>query len=169
MKKLFLTLVIAFAGIFTANAQVWLGGSLGGYTNKHDARLTISPEIGYSFANSHWTIATAAEFSYVNDKDLQTSNTSFALNPYVRYSMMNVEKFNIFMDLTADLALAGYPEFGYRIALQPGAAWMATEHWTAAFRFGILGYDNKGYFSGHQGFNFGFATVAPSFGLYYNF
>ena len=169
MKKLFLTLVIAFAGIFTANAQVWLGGSIGGYTNKHDARLTISPEIGYSFANSHWTIATAAEFSYVNDKDLQTSNTSFALNPYVRYSMMKVEKFNIFMDLTADLALAGYPDdFGYRIALQPGVAWMATKHWTTAFRFGILGYDNKGYF-GKQGFNYGVQAYTMRLGFYYNF
>lgn len=64
MKKLFLTLVIAFAGIFSANAQVWMGGSVNFNRLKEnkdaDAAFTygIAPEIGYTIAPK-WDIALA--------------------------------------------------------------------------------------------------------------
>ena len=55
MKKAILTFVIAFAGIITANAQVWLGGSLGFNTNKAEGQrgtyLFLGPEVGYSFGD----------------------------------------------------------------------------------------------------------------------
>ena len=65
MKKVLLTLVLAFTGIFAANAQVWLGGSLAFNTNKYeDTRGTyyfLGPEVGYSFGN--WSVATALGYS----------------------------------------------------------------------------------------------------------
>jgi hypothetical protein len=79
----------------------------------------------------------------------------------------------MFLDLTGDFDVLS-DNFGYRVALQPGIAWMATKHWTAAFRFGILGYNHCDAFCENPllpeyGFNFGFAAAAPTFGLYYNF
>ena len=183
MKKLFLTLALAFVGIFTANAQVWIGGSLEGYANDDRSQVAVTPEIGYSFSDSRWTIATGARVELdIYNNDVQS--TMFALSPYVRYALMNVEKFSTFMDLTCDLGLKGYKdgdEFPFRIALQPGVAFNPTKHWTAAFRFGLIGYDHTGCFTDYgkdkhdenkvqaRGFVLGFAAAAPSFGLYYNF
>ena len=100
-------------------------------------------------------------------------NHTLILSPYVRYSLWTIEKFGVFLDLTGDFDVLS-DEFGYRIALQPGVAWMATKHWTAAFRFALLGYNHCNAFCDNPlnpeyGFKFGFAAAAPSFGLYYNF
>ena len=178
MKKLFLTLVIAFAGIFTANAQVWLGGSIGGTFNKEKSTFEIAPEIGYSFDAVPLTIAVAANYGFLKADILGQDYTKnyIILSPYLRYSICNIEKFAMFLDLTGDFGLKDCK--GYRVGLQPGIAWMATEHWTAAFRFGFIGYNQIEGFEalnngksiyGEKGFNFGFAAAAPSFGLYYNF
>ena len=169
MKKLFLTLIIAFAGILSVNAQVWTGGSLSANFKNDVNKFKIVPEIGYSFQNSHWTIAAAANYNY-ND-----GVNELILSPYVRYSVCNIEKFALFMDLTGDFGISGVK--GYRVGLQPGIAWMATKHWTAAFRFAFLGYNQLDGFSqsddasayGQDGFVVDFAAAAPMFGLYYNF
>lgn len=170
MKKLFLVLALAFAGIFTANAQVWIGGSTNVTLNKELTRFAIAPEVGYSFLDSHWTIAVGANYGYRSDKvvgDVAVVNQSLILSPYVRYSICNIEKFAFFMDLTGDFDVLS-ENFGYRVGLQPGIAWMATKHWTAAFRFAFLGYNHCNFY-GDNGFRLDFATSAPGFGLYYNF
>ena len=177
MKKLFLVLVLAFAGIFTANAQVWMGGSTSVYASKNITTFSIAPEVGYCIPNTKWTVAAGVTYGLRDVKVFgDTHNTTHTLifSPYVRYSIMDIEKFSMFLDLTGDLDLLSKGEnFGYRIALQPGIAWMATEHWTAAFRFALLGYNHCDYYLNESepeyGFKFGFAAAAPSFGLYYNF
>ena len=168
MKKLFLTLVIAFAGILSANAQVWVGGSLNANFKKDVNKIVVVPEIGYSFQDSHWTIAAAAKYNYSDGAN------KLILSPYVRYSVCNIEKFALFMDLTGDFGVSGIK--GYRVGLQPGIAFMATKHWTAAFRFAFLGYNHFEYNEllnvgeyGPDGFVVDFAATAPMFGLYYNF
>lgn len=168
MKKLFLTLVIAFVGIFTANAQVWLGGSTNATINSNVTRFAIAPEVGYSIPDTKWTVALAVNYGYQKEK-LENSDAvtpSLTLSPYVRYSICNIEKFALFMDLTGDFATLNGN--GYRVGLQPGIAWMATKHWTAAFRFAFIGY-NKCNIYGDEGFRMNFATSASGFGLYYNF
>ena len=169
MKKLFLVLALAFAGIFTANAQVWIGGSTSATINDQVTSFSVAPEVGYSFTGTPWTIAVAANYGF-NQNKLETHvdpHHSLILSPYVRYSICNIEKFALFMDLTGDFDVMS-EDFGYRVGLQPGIAWMATEHWTAAFRFAFIGY-NKCNFYGADGFRMDFATAAPGFGLYYNF
>ncbi len=169
MKKLFLIAIFALAGIFTANAQVWLGGSANGFANKSDMRITVVPEIGYNFSGTPWAVATGAEFSYDKYKT-QDAHFQFALNPYVRYTITHVEKFAFFADLAGDFTISGYNNvFDYRIALQPGVAFNPTEQWTATFRLGMISYNDKGIFGPYEGFYFGFAAAVPSFGLYYNF
>ncbi len=178
MKKLFLTLALAFAGIMSANAQLWLGGSTNGTFNKEISRFEIAPEIGYSFESVPLTIAVGAHYGFLKEKvtGLDLTANYITLSPYLRYSICNIEKFGLFLDLTGDFGLKDCS--GYRVGLQPGIAWMATEHWTAAFRFGFIGYNQLEGFElmndgnsiyGEKGFNFGFAAAAPTFGLYYNF
>ena len=164
MKKLFLTLALAFAGIFAANAQVWIGGGLDAQINKDNTCLTLSPEIGYAF-NNHWQLALGA--GYTMDKsDLGTANMLF-LEPYVRYVATTIgDKFSLFFDLTGDFGLIDAS--GWAATLRPGIAWMATEHWTAAFRFGFAGYDH-GYYGGDNGFFMNCDLAAPQIRLYYNF
>ena len=169
MKKLFLVLALAFAGIFTANAQVWIGGSTNANINKVGTSFNVAPEVGYCIPNTKWTVAVGADYAMTKYNGLDAVH-GLLLSPYVRYSICNIEKFALFMDLTGDFGIKGYE--GYRVGLQPGIAWMATEHWTAAFRFAFIGYNKCDYFYdlGYgDGFNLKFATAAPGFGLYYNF
>ncbi|MBR5081880.1 MAG: hypothetical protein IKX35_05505 [Bacteroidales bacterium] len=165
MKKLFLVLALAFVGIFTANAQVWVGGSTSATINKNVTKFAIAPEVGYSFTGTPWTVAVAADYALTKYDGFDAGH-GLILSPYVRYSICNIEKFALFMDLTGDFGLKGYE--GYRVGLQPGIAWMATEHWTAAFRFAFIGYNHCDYY-GEEGFRMNCATSAPGFGLYYNF
>ena len=186
MKKLFLTLALAFVGIFSANAQLWMGDSVNGsiqknnYVTGNDIALKVSPEIGYSFEDSRWTIAAGLTYQYNLVKQMQLPNDAdpanpiimndvktnrFILSPYVRYTACTIEKFSLFLDLVGDIDVLS-PQM-YEVGLKPGIAWMATEHWTAAFRFGFLGYDHL--FERGNGFFLDCGLGTSSIGLYYNF
>ena len=172
MKKLFLVLVLAFAGIFTANAQVWVGGGLGACMQKDYKSFSIAPEVGYAI-NNHWQVAVGASYGFTQTKvnllgETITSNTNaLALQPYVRYVATTIgNKFSLFVDLCGDFGLLDDTR-DYAVTLQPGIAWMATEHWTAAFRFGKVGYDHNFY--GTDGFLLDGDLAAPQIRLYYNF
>ena len=162
MKKLFLVLALAFAGIFTANAQVWIGGGLGAQINNENTHLTVSPEIGYAF-NDQWQLALGAGYTF----DKSISSNMLSLEPYVRYVATTIgDKFSLFFDLTGDFGMID--KSGWAATLRPGIAWMATEHWTAAFRFGFAGYDH-GYYGADNGFFLNCDLAAPQIRLYYNF
>ena len=165
MKKLFLTLVLAFVGIFSANAQLWMGGSVGAGIIKDYTTFTIAPEVGYSFSGTPLTIAAEVDYTFVKYLDLKAEH-ELILKPYLRCNLMTIEKFGVFMDLTGDFGVVNNKS--YAISLRPGVAWMATEHWTAAFRFAFAQYDH-GMYHPENGFYLDCATVAPQFGLYYNF
>jgi hypothetical protein len=172
MKRLFLVLALAFTGIFTANAQVWIGGGLGANIQKNHTNLSIAPEIGYAF-NNHWQLALGAGYTFDQTKvdvlgETVTTNTNtLALQPYVRYVATTIgDKFSLFFDLTGDFGLIDAS--GWAATLRPGIAWMATKHWTAAFRFGFVGYDH-GYYGADNGFFMNCDLAAPQIRLYYNF
>ena len=171
MKKLFLVLALAFAGIFTANAQVWVGGGLGASVQKNYTHFSIAPEIGYAI-NNQWQVALGAGYGFTQTKtdvlgETVTHNTNtLALQPYVRYVATSVGKFSLFFDLCGDFGLLDDAR-DYAVTLQPGIAWMATDHWTAAFRFGKVGYDHNFY--GTDGFLMNCDLAAPQIRLYYNF
>ena len=165
MKKLFLTLVLAFVGIFSANAQLWMGGSVGAGIIKDYTTFTIAPEVGYSFSGTPLTIAAEVDYTFEKYKDMDAEH-ELILKPYLRCNLMTIEKFGVFMDLTGDFGVVNNKS--YAISLRPGVAWMATEHWTAAFRFAFAQYDH-GMYHPENGFYLDCATVAPQFGLCYNF
>ena len=171
MKKLFLVLALAFAGIFTANAQVWVGGGLGASIQKNHTSLSLAPEVGYAI-NNQWQVALGAGYGFNQTKvdvlgETVTNNTNtLALQPYVRYVATTIGKFSLFFDLCGDFGLLDDAR-DYAVTLQPGIAWMATDHWTAAFRFGKVGYDHNFY--GTDGFLMNCDLAAPQIRLYYNF
>lgn len=171
MKKLFLTLALAFAGILAANAQVWVGGGLGASIQKNHTSLAIAPEVGYAI-NDQWQVALGAGYGFNQTKvdvlgeTITTNTNTLALQPYVRYVATTVGKFSLFFDLCGDFGLLDDAR-EYAVTVQPGIAWMATDHWTAAFRFGKVGYDHNFY--GTDGFLMNCDLAAPQIRLYYNF
>ena len=168
MKKLVLTIAIVFAGIMSANAQVWIGGGLGADIQKEHTGVSLAPEIGYMIPNTPFTVALGTIYNYGSIKGGATTN-SLSLQPYFRYVPCTIgNKFSLFLDLTADFNLIdAAPKGAYAVMLQPGIAWMATDKWTAAFRFGKLGYDHNFY--GTDGFLMNCDLSAPSIRIYYNF
>ena len=105
MKKIILTALVAVASL-SANAQVWLGGSLGFNYDKQSVKhggsssnttFSIAPEIGYSL-NDKWDLALALNESLISVKDGDTMN-SFTINPYARYTYYTTGKVGFFVDL----------------------------------------------------------------------
>ena len=168
MKKLFLTLAIVFAGIMSVNAQgLWIGGSANAKVQTNDVDFAIAPEIGYNF-NNHWAIASAFKFRHVNDETtaFPMEFNQFIVSPYVRYIGGTIgHKFSLFCDLTYDIDILS-PQM-WATGLQPGIAWQATDKFTAAFRFGFLGYDH--FFQRGNGFFFDCTLGTSWIGIYYNF
>ena len=87
-----------------------------------------------------------------------------------RYDICDLnERFSLFADLYSDFDVLDFGFFD--IGLSPGISFDLTEHWSAEFSVGLLEYnwervpDEKP----SQTFQFFFETVAPSFGIYYNF
>ena len=168
MKKLVLVLAIVFAGIMSANAQVWVGGSLGAQVEKGHMAFDVAPEIGYTI-NDQWQVALGVTYGYNQRETIGgtfTSN-SLGLEPYVRYVGGTIgHKFFLFADLCGGIGLLDR-NGTYAVTIQPGVAWQPCENkkFTAAFRFATVGYDH-GYF-GVNGFLLKGAMGTSWIGIYY--
>lgn len=162
MKKLVLVLAIVFAGVLSANAQVWVGGGLGADIQKDYTKFNIAPEVGYMI-NDQWTVALGANYTF---RDLVTKTNTLYLEPYVRYTGGTIgHKFFLFADLCGEFELLDAK--GYAVMIKPGIAWQATEKFTAAFRFGEVGFDH-GIYGLDNGFHMRADLCAPSIRIYYN-
>ena len=151
--------------------EVHIGGGLGASIQKNHTSLSIAPEVGYAI-NDQWQVALGAGYGFNQTKvdvlgeTITTNTNTLALQPYVRYVATTIGKFSLFFDLCGDFGLLDDAR-DYAVTLQPGIAWMATDHWTAAFRFGKVGYDHNFY--GTDGFLMNCDLAAPQIRLYYNF
>lgn len=166
MKKLVLVLAIVFAGLTSANAQVWIGGGVGAQAEKGAFAIELAPEVGYVI-NNQWQLALGADYTFMNVSGFGSYNELY-LEPYVRYVGGTIgKKFSLFVDLCGDFGVVNGT--GYAVMLRPGIAWQATEKFTAAFRFGFAGYDHDFKGSGNNGFVMNCDLAAPQIRLYYNF
>lgn len=183
MKKLVLVLAIVFAGIMSANAQVWIGlNNIGAQIEKNHTAFGLAPEIGYNI-NKQWTVAIGVGYNYEqtkwtdilgNENTNETNKLSF--QPYLRYTGGTIgKKFFLFADLCGDFALMDAKENNqstYAVTIQPGIAWAATEKFTAAFRFAKIGYSHNFYRDAHDnpinGFLLQGALACPRIGIYYS-
>lgn len=170
MKKLVLVLAIVFAGVMSANAQVWVGlNNIGARVEKNHTAFSFAPEIGYGI-NNQWTVALGVNYEY--DKmeygGIKTTGSTLFLQPYVRYTGGTIgHKFFVFVDLCGDFGLIDAKDH-YAVTLQPGIAWKPCDNgkFTAAFRFCKIGYDHNIY--GTDGFLLQGALACPRIGIYYD-
>ena len=169
MKKAVLTLIVLLAGWFSAQAQVWIGGSLGARLGKDTQSFTIAPDVGYSFSNVPFSVGCSLEYGGTVKKEEAYSH-ELTVSPYFRYDICDIgERFTLFMDLYTDFEVLEFNSFD--VGLDSGISFDVTEHWSTEFCIGLLEYkrervpDEKP----RQTFELSFKAVAPSFKLYYNF
>ena len=106
MKKIFALALVAMMGL-TANAQGYVGGSLGFASESYDGNSetvwSIMPEIGYNL-NEDWAVGLVVGYGEGKDKTKVDGRTytdkvkTFAISPYVRYTPVKLDKVNIFID-----------------------------------------------------------------------
>lgn len=176
MKKIFLTLMVMVAAV-AANAQVWVGGSLG-FWNNGDAEgsqtkttFSIAPEVGYDLSED-WSIAIGLGYESAKPEDGETVS-AIAVNPYARYNILKAGNFKFFLD--------GGFEFGsvdtgekystWGIGIKPGIAYSLNEKFSLVGHMGFLGYTDCDDEIGdlvQKGFGFSFDNNI-SFGVYYAF
>lgn len=169
MKKTLLTLVFIVVAFTVTHAQVWIGGSVNAQLNKDFKSFTIAPDVGYCFANVPFSVACAMEYqgSFVNGEGYSQSLT---VSPYLRYDICDIgERFSMFVDLCSDIEVLDFSFFD--VGLVPGISFDLTEHWSAEFSYGFLGYQrelNDDNAIEHS-FVLDFKTATTEFGIYYSF
>lgn len=189
MKKLFLTLAVAFASL-AANAQLYVGGEVGAWRNS-DANHTsfdLKPEIGYQLSDK-WDLGIGIGFShnYVGEGEDHEGNTllknkvnSFEVNPYARWSFVKFGPVRMFLDMTAGVSTykvkvndkSGDAQVGWRVGVQPGVAVGLCKNLDFIAHVGFLGYrdaDDDYCSYGENGFGFDLSSNNLNFGFVYKF
>ncbi len=98
MKKL-ITLAIVIFSVVGANAQYYVGGSVGFQSNSKETNtnpksaFTIAPEFGY-YLNDKLDIGLDIEFSFDKEQN-DDKTTGWAVAPYARYSFFQVSRFEV--------------------------------------------------------------------------
>ncbi|MBQ4520325.1 MAG: outer membrane beta-barrel protein [Bacteroidaceae bacterium] len=191
MKKIFLSLMVMVAAV-AANAQIWVGGSLGFRTYSEDkvanwkSTFSIKPEVGYDLSED---LSIAIGLGYEMCKPEQGDNVStLSVNPYARYKFLKAGNFSVFVDggftfETGDYFVGkdgeaqqyedenGVPQKDgsmFNIAIRPGVAYAINDNFSVVAHLGdgliYRGGDNKA----ENGFALDIAN-GLSFGVYYAF
>ena len=177
MKKIILSAIVAVCSL-TANAQVWMGGSLGFDMTDYEGRdnnetvFSIAPEVGYSL-NENWDVAVALSFaSTTNALGVKDANvTEFAVNPYARYTFAKAGQFGFFLD--GGISFGSYKPkdvdatTSFYIGIKPGVKFAATDKITFVAHLGSLGY--KTVKDTYNTFGFGVDNNTLLFGMYWAF
>lgn len=189
MKKIMMIAVMAVAAI-SANAQVYVGGSLG-YNTQKDAvevggistdettsNLSIEPEIGYNLSDN-WAVGIKLGYANANGK----TNT-WKVAPYARYTFVKAGKFSAFCDggvAWSTIHTNGAKFVGNKncitIGFNPGIAYEISKKVSLVAHFGDLSYQYTSQKTKDvtpetktttSKFNLGLDN-SISFGAYYNF
>ena len=186
MKKILMSIVAVFAAM-SMNAQVYLGGSVAFEAwssqklagDKSETVFKIMPEIGYNI-NDEWAIGTV--IGYMSDKFNGVNGVSenaFVFNPYARYTFLNLDKVNVFVDGGFGFytykwkyeGIKGEAQNAWEVGLKPGVAVNLNDKLSFVTHFGFFGYrdaDETPVF-GRNGFGLDASGNALTFGLYWNF
>ena len=176
MKKMFLLAAMAVASL-TANAQVWLGGSLGVSYEKQendnkDFVFSLAPSVGYNLSED-WAIAIDVNFGFnsTSPKVGDATNTiTLGANPYARYTFARAGVASFFLDLGGGIDVekpknVDATTFWY-VGVRPGVAFAITDHVSFVGRSGFLGYRGRKDYT-YIGLNANNELL--SVGLYYTF
>ena len=177
MKKVIFTIAL-FASVM-ANAQTWVGGSIGLDLVKPDYEgaktitlFSIAPEVGYSY-NEKFDVAIALSESLIN-YDGETAN-SLSVEPYVRWTFANSDKVSFFIEGGFGV---GYTEFAddeflddsqieFHIGFRPGVKFEMSDKVGLVAKLGFIGYEKV--IDTYEAFGFNVNNNSLSFGMYYNF
>lgn len=154
MKKIFLSLMVMVAAV-AANAQIWVGGSLGFRTydaqSARDTETTfkIAPEVGYDLSED-LSIAIGLGYESKSLKDVDDAQTTISVNPYARYKFLKAGNFNVFLD--GGFAFksednGANKNNAWLIGVRPGVAYSINENFSVVAHLGdglvYRGGDNK--------------------------
>jgi len=193
MKKVILAALVAVASL-SANAQVYLGGTLGinaGKLNSATESITkfqIAPEIGYNI-NEKWAIGLGIGFTTQNGlfDDSQVfqmplsgkaakSASVFTIAPYARWTFAKTGIASFFVDGGIDVNFWNNSRGNsFFIGLTPGVKLSASEKVDFVAEIAALGFawgSEKAYTAGvapKSAFGFNVNNTAVKFGVYYNF
>ena len=176
MKKILVAAVVAFSSL-AANAQIWMGGSLGfDYTDNDNSKavttFTISPEVGYTL-DEKWDLGLAinANFKCVEDGD---NTNTFSVEPYARYTFAKAGIASFFVDggfyvgSTNDANGVKMDDvMTWGVGVRPGVKVALADNVSLVTKLGWLGYKDVEDTYSKLGFNVN--NNALSFGLYWNF
>lgn len=171
MRKILLLCIIACA-VFTANAQFYVGGSVGFWSQDVNSVETTTfkflPEGGYAF-NDKWAVGTTLGYVYTEIEDLESKAFTFA--PYARFSYFKKDMVRLFVDGGFDF-YSVKPDKGDRVntfstGLKPGVALDLSKNISILAKFGFFGYQE--YDDDSDGFGFDLNGNSLTFGIYYSF
>lgn len=175
MKKLMMIAAMMVAAV-SANAQVYVGGSVGFSVSKPSGgesttTWSLLPEVGYNL-NENWAVGTV--IGYGESGKSPNKAKRFEFSPYARYTAVKLNNINVFLDggvsyVNSDIA--GTKTNGFEVGIKPGVAVNLDEKLSFVTHIGFLGYDYskvKGASGGTSSFGLSLDN-SVSFGLYYNF
>lgn len=172
MKKIFLSMVVALCS-FAANAQAYVGGSLGYASvdekNVTTSNFTFAPEFGYKL-NETWDLGIELDFS--SSKTTRSdSKDVLAVAPYVRYTFANLQNVDFF--LQGQVKYLDYGKdcgSGFGFSIMPGLAFNVNEKVSLVGKVGVLQYLKDSKEAGDASiFAVGVDNTNLSVGVVYNF
>jgi hypothetical protein len=153
MKKTILITLISVLGMGIANAQIYLGGSVGFGTNttkpeNGDKTTTTSfsfaPEVGYSLnSNFELGIALAIANSKTKFGNAEDKSNSWAIAPYARLSVVEFGNFSVWGQ--AGLFVGGGEEHGLKgtsfgLGIQPVLKYNLSDHFSLLANLNFLNF-----------------------------
>lgn len=184
MKKIVLTALVAVSAL-CANAQVWVGGSLGFNSHKFDGddksttTIEVAPTIGYSL-DENWDIA--LEVAYKSSSYDGKTNDSFHIAPFARYNFAKCGIATFFVDggfgfgkesVTKETTVMGVKtevssnQNAFNIGIRPGVKIELSPKVELDAKMGCFGYHQVS--DSYSNFGFNVNSEALSFGLTYKF
>ena len=177
MKKILLMAAFAVASL-TANAQVWVGGSLGFDYEKYkdmDAKtkFSIAPTIGYNLSED-FAIGLELSFAFGNEgvsalyTNSKTQDIMFA--PFARYTFARVGAASFFVDggfgFGSEKIGDNDADNAWHIGFRPGVSFNISDHVSFVGTVGYLGYRHAEDYN-HFGLNAN--NQLGSVGFFYTF
>lgn len=161
MKKVILLLILTCASL-AANAQAYIGGTLGlgvatassGSNSATAVSVGIAPEAGYYF-NRTWALGASLG---VNHQSVSDDNvTTFYVLPYVRASFAHTGSFDFFCELAMGYAHESnerYGAGGFAAALRPGFVAHLSKTFGLTGRMNLMSFTHQGGFVDVNTFSF---------------
>lgn len=177
MKKVLFA--IALLSSVMANAQTWIGGSIGLDFVKPDYQgaktittFSIAPEFGYSCSDK-FDVAISLSESFINYNG-ETAN-NITVEPYARWTFANSDKVSFFLEGGFGVGYAEYvddavledSQVEFHIGFRPGVKFEMSDKVGLVAKLGFIGYQKVE--DTYDAFGFNVNNNSLSLGMYYNF